>query len=594
MKGNSFKFIVILLINILLSYLFNRTSNFFNIIVIETLIWLVLFILYYFLSGKKKECIINYSFYYLVNLFLINILFIIFNLDFIMIKVINLFVIGLFSFIKLDLIKVKSVNIYLFLFNVVVFFLLSSCMVPIGVRNSTIDYSVFRYIGLLISKGKVPYRDVFDHKGLLLYLINYLGIIIDKEIGIWIVELVLLYLSIIIIYKIVKLFIKKNSLFTTIVIFLGLIFPYSGAGNSVEQYGMFFILIGMYLFYKDLNKYKGITLKNGFLIGLSLGAVLMLRPNMIACYICMAIYLLIVYIRSKRIKELFRLIGIFLMGIVTFILPCIIYLGINGALDEFIYQYLVFNFSYSSNGNSNLVSVIKFFLINCKLIFISIFIIIFFIVKRTYDRSYLLLSLAMISLSFILVISPKNEYAHYAIVMIPTFIYPTAIFIEYIYEILNDYLLNKVVSKFIIILFVIFIFMSDFIVLYININRILIGENEFELIEDIIGRETNEDDNILVFGNRVNIYLNTNRFTYSKYPYQIPVISIDDKLKNDFKNEIKNSLPKLIIVYDDVVDDKVFKGNDVSKELFLDCFGEVIDKYEYYYDSDNYYIYKLK
>ena len=59
-------------------------------------------------------------------------------------------------------------------FNFVSFFLLSSSMVPIGQRNSSIDYSVFRYVALLIREGKVLYRDVFDHKGPLLYFINYL------------------------------------------------------------------------------------------------------------------------------------------------------------------------------------------------------------------------------------------------------------------------------------------------------------------------------------------------------------------------------------------------------------------------------------
>ena len=38
-----------------------------------------------------------------------------------------------------------------------------------------LDSSVFRYIGTIMHDGCVPYRDSFDHKGPLIFLINYLG-----------------------------------------------------------------------------------------------------------------------------------------------------------------------------------------------------------------------------------------------------------------------------------------------------------------------------------------------------------------------------------------------------------------------------------
>ena len=55
------------------------------------------------------------------------------------------------------------------------------------------DSSVFLYIGKQMHAGKVPYVDLFDHKGPLLYLIQYLGFSIWKDSvagGVWILELV--------------------------------------------------------------------------------------------------------------------------------------------------------------------------------------------------------------------------------------------------------------------------------------------------------------------------------------------------------------------------------------------------------------------
>jgi len=38
------------------------------------------------------------------------------------------------------------------------------------------DTEVYRYVALVMQKGGVPYRDVFDHKPPLIYFINYLGL----------------------------------------------------------------------------------------------------------------------------------------------------------------------------------------------------------------------------------------------------------------------------------------------------------------------------------------------------------------------------------------------------------------------------------
>ena len=46
------------------------------------------------------------------------------------------------------------------------------------------DTYVYLYTGGLISKGLMPYRDFFDHKGPLLYLIMALGIDVGRVAGV--------------------------------------------------------------------------------------------------------------------------------------------------------------------------------------------------------------------------------------------------------------------------------------------------------------------------------------------------------------------------------------------------------------------------
>ena len=57
-------------------------------------------------------------------------------------------------------------------------------------RPPTEDSSVFLYIGKRMLEGKLPYRDLFDHKGPILYLIEVLGLCLSPQStdGVWVLE----------------------------------------------------------------------------------------------------------------------------------------------------------------------------------------------------------------------------------------------------------------------------------------------------------------------------------------------------------------------------------------------------------------------
>lgn len=56
-----------------------------------------------------------------------------------------------------------------------------------------VDTNVFHYVAAVMAKGGAMYRDTFDHKGPLLYFINYLGLKISYYSGAWLLEFVLLF-----------------------------------------------------------------------------------------------------------------------------------------------------------------------------------------------------------------------------------------------------------------------------------------------------------------------------------------------------------------------------------------------------------------
>lgn len=592
MKKNK-NIIIFILINLIFSFIINKISSIGISILLDFCLWLYLFFIYNFLITKQKK--INYKFFiyyffiYLINLTMINLFFLVFEINFLIVKIINLFI----TSILLILIKknnnhqIISYCVYLVLFNLVVIFGLSSSMIVYGQRNSTMDYSVFRYIGAVMNKGLVPYKDVFDHKGILLYFINYIAFIIHKDIGIWLIEILFFYISIIFTYKIARLFTNiKCSLITCLITIICFNYVYNGAGNFSEQYAITFITISLYLFYKNFKNNNTISLKSSFIIGICMGAVLLLRPNMIAVWICMSIYILIIHIKHKKLQYLFKIILAFLSGTIIFILPFIIYLAKNNAISDFIYQYINFNFKYSiSHTESSFFSTLLFFVFICKTTIFCLIIICYLLISKTKcKKDFVYFNLFLIILSFILVIQPQNEYSHYGFIMIPTYTYILSIFIDLIYIKGLNKLKYKSLNIIYIILFILVIYSND---IGNFIHNTIIDPNSidnYSNIVEVIVDNSNENDNILIYGNDLNMYLKSNRYTTSKYPYQIPIIDINEDLKKEFFNQIELDKPKLIIISHFSL---IFFNHELKNIEFLKDYECI------YSEKDQYTVYKL-
>jgi len=93
---------------------------------------------------------------------------------------------------------------------------------PLYRGNTELDSSIFIYIATQMHEGKVPYRDLFDHKGPALYFVEYLGAF-GGTIGIWV--LLTLSLASTILLMIFTIRIINNRLITQYAGLYGLLFP---------------------------------------------------------------------------------------------------------------------------------------------------------------------------------------------------------------------------------------------------------------------------------------------------------------------------------------------------------------------------------
>ena len=416
-----------------------------------------------------------------------------------------------------------------------------STLSPISNEYIGVDSSVFIYTAKQMLNNKVPYLDVFDHKGPLLYVINALGLIIGNNnvLGIWILETVAVCLTLVFLFKIAFKITNNHakSMLATLLSAITLT-VFFDEGNLTEEFALPFITISLYIFVLFILDSTLINKRNIFFTGLFFGAVLLLRPNMISVWLVYYPLLAIKLLKEKEYKKLWQLFIYSIIGVITLVLPFVLYLIYKSAWKDFIYSYLIFNFNYTSIGDKTLIEVIKFFLSKNKIFYIAFLSIFIFTNKKKENAWIYLASILFLLISFYLVVMQKLSYLHYAIVLTPSVIIPFSRLIKYIE------------SKHLIYAFIVLVSLSLSERVLNEIEKVISKDDKpYIEISNYIKENTTDNDKILVLGNKCLIYLLSNRDSSSKYPYQVPISNIDKKIEEEIITDLDKCDSNLIVIF---------------------------------------------
>ena len=110
--------------------------------------------------------------------------------------------------------------------------------IGINTGYSGTDSSVFRTVAMYMDSGMMPYKDIFDHKGPLLYIYNWIGWKISQTNGIWFIELVSMFATTFFLYKIARLFTRRIWSLWAVFAALAPLSVYFQGGNFTEEYAM--------------------------------------------------------------------------------------------------------------------------------------------------------------------------------------------------------------------------------------------------------------------------------------------------------------------------------------------------------------------
>ena len=157
------------------------------------------------------------------------------------------------------------------------------------------DSCIFKYIAKGILQGETPYLDLWDHKGPLLYLVYVVGLAIDQTWGIWAVQGLFLLGSACLAFVLLrKAFGILPALFT-LAMFLTYFSRFAPPGGFIEQFGLLFQFLTLYLFVRSEEQpMAGSTQLYFRLLPLCIGvlgaASFLLRLNLVALWIVIGIY----------------------------------------------------------------------------------------------------------------------------------------------------------------------------------------------------------------------------------------------------------------------------------------------------------------
>lgn len=456
--------------------------------------------------------------------------------------------------------KIRKYTSYIFLFVIVLIisliYLDSSPLYPNMLPD--IDSSVFQVMGKGLLENKIIYKDLFDHKGPIVYIINAIALLISDRYGLFIIEVIIAYIGTIFIYKTARIMLNKDFSMIMSIIYVFISYKYFYGGNFSEEYAIAFISIAMYYIIKILHSKENNKL-NWIMVGTTFAITFLIKPTYCAIWAVFGLVQLICSIKDKKIKELIKAISYMIFGIAIISIPIIIYLVVNGAMDSFIDAYFLMNIKYSkSTMLQKIKGLLQLFLGYKYDIYLVIMIISNFIMlmsKKINKRTKVFVTLFFI-IATILTGWAAAAYNHYLIQLAPCFtleiIIATYIIKETLKEkdLMNCKIIKELPLKFISTMTVVCIMILISVKL-VSFEKDMEYKNYcYEDLRNSISEIKNyigKDDEILVLGNNSYYYLLFDKLPETKYFFQLPIIEYDSKIKDKIERYIIEEKPEVII-----------------------------------------------
>lgn len=418
------------------------------------------------------------------------------------------------------------------------------------------DSAMFRLMGQGMVHGLFPYRDLFDHKGPVLFFIQYLGQMIKygRE-GIFIIEWINLFLCLLLAVKIMNNHRIRNIWITMIGLggFIWLAAPLFEGGNLTEEYSLLPLLLSIFLFTSCCNSetegskttcYKKFSL----IYGLCFGWISLIRINNTALICVIMLLVCIDQIKNKNWLDLLLNLLLFLSGVLLIVFPVCLFLMSKNLLKEMISSYFLFSLNYSSKTGM-IEHIRNTFSTPVPFLLFLIPIIAVFLRNQKNKTERYFLGLGTLITIFSVVMG--NNYLHYYTLVLPLIILSFACIIQNI-SFTRPFQLPRMIPVFIFFM----ILGSQYSYVYGSSYRAYqyivyhVADEERDNAVEILNKIPEIDRNS-VYGYNIGagFYLNTETFPCFKYfCYQNLHISVKPSIEKEMLQFFENTPAKWLVL----------------------------------------------
>lgn len=412
---------------------------------------------------------------------------------------------------------------------------------PFYVNHAFSDSAMFQVIGKGWAEGSLPYVDLWDSKGPLIFFINALGFLLTgSATGIYIIQILSLTITFAVCYVwMCDVFGRRGAVLSCILLFLALPLNYD-FGNMTEEYLLPLLMLSFYLIYKwATESYDNGNMEHparySLIYGALLGCSLMTRLTNAVGVLTAVAFICVCLVYKRLWFCLLRNALFFLIGFIVVVLPFVVYFGSKGILHDMWYGTFIYNVKYASHSLSHLTPdmfVYGFYRYAPCMLLVAVSLLIFV----RYRKAMLWLSVSAVTLVYLLM---SLGFYHYGMICLPYLCVSVVLLFKY----LSLPRLRLKVTCVAVLMFFSYTFIDKLYFALTNKNDFIADYNEM-----IASVPPHERSSIMSYGCDAGFYVWFDMLPeYRFFTFQDWAASNDTKLVGELRKEFSDGDVKYIL-----------------------------------------------
>lgn len=222
----------------------------------------------------------------------------------------------------------------------------STCS-PLYRANPYCDANIYLTMGKAWLDGLIPYRDLYDQKGPILYMLHTLSAMLSRTnfIGIYLLELVCCFFNLVYILRTLRLWMDHRAALPVAMAIGALTYCalFMCFGDTVEEFSLPILTASMYLFYRYAKLEEVPTRRQSLLLGLGIGVIFWMKFTVVATFAGAGLATLIIAYWRKEAKAIWQCIGWAALGFAAVTAFVLLAFACYGAVKDLFMGYFFFN-----------------------------------------------------------------------------------------------------------------------------------------------------------------------------------------------------------------------------------------------------------